>query len=391
MAIHNKLKIFFAFLFLTVLTSFGFSKVVYDDFYGYSLDLVEGFSEIDNEGDLGSHQFQHDNFPLNFIAKVYDGYGFYETEEAISYALDRLSSSYEVDNFEWNNTTSCIASFLFHLDQDYSGWACAAPLGTDTYIVLLTYAPKDISEACNDFMISSLNSLCINEYFYNNPGIVVTYAFPSLGEEEVVIEINGVPLSFTMDKVDSEASQFIVDLEFRILTKYASHPLMYEAWDRYYRTIYRDNYGRISELSRVIYDTLYPIAEEEREDNPMIQYAQYILSWVQNMDYVRAEDKSQSDFTSLPRILKGIGSDCDSRSLLVSSILEYSGVDCLLLVYPEYSHAILACQIDAPGQKFINPLNKEEYIMGETTAKVTWGTIAQEQTNKDKCFFVSLP
>ena len=50
-----------------------------------------------------------------------------------------------------------------------------------------------------------------------------------------------------------------------------------------------------------------------------------------------------------------------------------------------------AVQIDAPGQKFIPENTDMELLMGETTAKVTWGMIAQDMADREKWIPVYLP
>ena len=60
-----------------------------------------------------------------------------------------------------------------------------------------------------------------------------------------------------------------------------------------------------------------------------------------------------------------------------------------MLISREYSHAVAITQINAPGQKYLMESNKKEYLFGETTAKVTWGMIAQEHADRKKWIPVS--
>ena len=46
--------------------------------------------------------------------------------------------------------------------------------------------------------------------------------------------------------------------------------------------------------------------------------------------------------------------------------------------------AITATSIEAPGQKYHLKENNKDYIFGETTAKITWGMIAQNQSDRTK-------
>ena len=45
----------------------------------------------------------------------------------------------------------------------------------------------------------------------------------------------------------------------------------------------------------------------------------------------------------------------------------------------------------APGQKYEVEGTGRSFLMGETTAKVTWGTIAQEHADRSKWIPVIMP
>ena len=74
--------------------------------------------------------------------------------------------------------------------------------------------------------------------------------------------------------------------------------------------------------------------------------------------------------------------------MLVSALLNYTGIDTAILISREYSHAVVVTDIPAPGQTFTME-NGREYLFGETTAKVTWGMIAQEHADRTKWIPVS--
>ena len=134
--------------------------------------------------------------------------------------------------------------------------------------------------------------------------------------------------------------------------------------------------------------TGYPDLKKSAPQDADIKYAQALLSWVQGFGYERSKSKNESDFTSLPAAISGKGSDCDSRSMLISALLNYTGIDTALLISREYSHAMVITDIPAPGQTYTME-NGKEYLMGETTAKVTWGTIAADHADRTKWIPVS--
>ena len=118
------------------------------------------------------------------------------------------------------------------------------------------------------------------------------------------------------------------------------------------------------------------------------EYAQKLLTWTQDFKYER--EKNTSDFASLPSILLGGGSDCDSRSLLIAVLLQAINEDAIIFVSAEYSHAIAGFVSNHPGFGFT--VNGKTYLTGETTAKgLTWGKISGSQTDLEKWIPVVLP
>ena len=181
-------------------------------------------------------------------------------------------------------------------------------------------------------------------------------------------------------------------MEYSVLLLYAKHNLWKEAWQRYYRLIYRDNFGRLEQFSSDVLKTLYPLCTKTNPSNPELTYAQTILSWVQTFSYKRDNATAKDvDFTNLPAVLCGEGNDCDSRSMLVCVLLRFAGLESFMLISREYSHAMTVFENKAPGQKYTLEGTNRDFLMGETTAAVTWGTIAQEHADRSKWIPVILP
>ncbi len=80
--------------------------------------------------------------------------------------------------------------------------------------------------------------------------------------------------------------------------------------------------------------------------------------------------------------------DCDSRAMVMAIILERMGIDCVLMISREYSHAMLAVDVPGGGQRF--PYNGKAYLVAETTAKVGIGKIDSSQTDLSKWLAVDL-
>ena len=376
-------KLFYFLFIIFAITSYSFSEQITDRDFGFSLDIPEGFEIADYTEDGMSYVFSHPNIPVTLVMKLTEEKNAKSAAEVLNINLKKLNASGETDSFKWNGTVCGISYFSMSLDDNYSGWAVSAPVKIqDYYVILLCYAPES-KKGCDQFIISTINSLSINNEYLNTPGIITSYAFPPEGSESVLLKIGGKEIKTSLDKSDEEAAKFVIDLEYSVLNLYANHKMWKEAWQRYYRMIYRDNAGRLQQTAKNIYDSIYPELKKSKPQDADIKYAQALLSWVQTFGYERAQSKIESDFTSLPASIKGKGSDCDSRSMLVSVLLNYTGIDTAMLISREYSHAVVVTNIPAPGQTFTME-NGREYLFGETTARVTWGMLAQDQADRTK-------
>lgn len=376
-------KLFYFLFIIFAITSYSFSEQITDRDFGFSLDIPEGFEIADYTEDGMSYVFSHPNIPVTLVMKLTEEKNAKSAAEVLNKNLKKLNASGETDSFKWNGTVCGISNFSMSLDDNYSGWAVSAPVKIqDYYVILLCYAPES-KKGCEQFIISTINSLSINNEYLNTPGIITSYAFPPEGSESVLLKIGGKEIKTSLDKSDEEAAKFVIDLEYSVLNLYANHKMWKEAWQRYYRMIYRDNAGRLQQTAKNIYDSIYPELKKSKPQDADIKYAQALLSWVQTFGYERAQSKIESDFTSLPASIKGKGSDCDSRSMLVSVLLNYTGIDTAMLISREYSHAVVVTDIPAPGQTFTME-NGREYLFGETTARVTWGMLAQDQADRTK-------
>ena len=376
-------KLFYFLFIIFAITSYSFSEQITDRDFGFSLDIPEGFEIADYTEDGMSYVFSHPNIPVTLVMKLTEEKNTKSAAEVLNKNLKKLNASGETDSFKWNGTVCGISYFSMSLDDNYSGWAVSAPVKIqDYYVILICYAPES-KKGCEQFIISTINSLSINNEYLNKPGIITSYAFPPEGSESVLLKIGGKEIKTSLDKSDEEAAKFVIDLEYSVLNLYANHKMWKEAWQRYYRMIYRDNAGRLQQTAKNIYDSIYPELKKSKPQDADIKYAQALLSWVQTFGYERAQSKIESDFTSLPASIKGKGSDCDSRSMLVSVLLNYTGIDTAMLISREYSHAVVVTDIPAPGQTFTME-NGREYLFGETTARVTWGMLAQDQADRTK-------
>jgi hypothetical protein len=120
--------------------------------------------------------------------------------------------------------------------------------------------------------------------------------------------------------------------------------------------------------------------------NDPTETARRVLAWVQGFLYER--DFSGIDFVPPLTAAFEKRGDCDSRAMVMAIILERLGIDAVLMVSRDYSHAMLAVDVPGGGQRFT--FNGKAYLVAETTAKVGIGTIAAEQADFSKWLGVDL-
>lgn len=377
-------------LILTIIVIFSTAllnaEILMDDVFGYFMDLPEGFQMQDSDGD--SYLFYHPNFPVNLAVKIYSESKSADSQKVMENAISKLPSVQTNDcviSLTWNEKKSTIAEFTMQLDKTYYSYAACFPTEVENhYLFVMCYTPQDQLELTQQFCVSTINSFYRAEKYKNEPGILSTFAFQNTKTINVKRTFKGKTFEYTLGNEDLDANIFITELEYAILYLYREHSLGIEAWKRFYRRIYQDSYNRLASFCQAFYKTYYPMAMQENPSNPQIAYAQIVLDFVQEMQYKRADEKTDTDFTSMIEILYGVGNDCDSRSMLVSILLNHAGIETILLVSPTYSHAMAAVLNNAPGQKYTLKENGKQYLYGETTADVTWGMVAQDFSDESK-------
>ncbi|MCK9170073.1 MAG: hypothetical protein M0P01_06620 [Treponema sp.] len=370
------------------------AESVTDNEFGWSLDLPEGFKVDDHTDDGMSYLFSHDRMPVSLAVKLYEKGTYTSADDALSGAVAKLpAGTCRKTQFIWRNTDCALGTFSMTLGQkEYAGWAEAVTLPEkQTQIVLLCYADTKIKKDCEQFIMSVLNSLTIDRGSIFEPGIIASYAFPPTEKQNVTLTINGHDIQTQLDKDDIAAAEFVVNCEYAVLTLYADNAKWQQAWQRYYRLIFRDSCGRLKKASFDISNALSSDAKKLNPENPDEGMAQLLLTWTQGFTYER--EKDNADFTPLPAVLTGKGSDCDSRSLLACVLLENMGTKTALFISREYSHAVFGADVASlsAAENARMTAGDTDFLLGETTAHVNMGLIARDMQDTGKWIPVELP
>ena len=252
---------------------------------------------------------------------------------------------------------------------------------------MLTYADAQISRDCDQYMLSIIDSIFFCQEDFRRPGPVTTFAFPKTENAEIVLNIGGKTIISNLEADAIERSKFVLEREYDVLKIYGNHEKWKEAWQRYYRQLFRESYNAFDDIARDVYKELLPSAQKANFKAPHMEMIQMLLDWVQDMEYER--DRAHADFTVPVAAIQGFGCDCDSRSMLMCIMLEHFGIPTELFISREYSHAVFGAAVNQNGAAI--EANGINYVLGETTAQVNFGLIAQEHSDTSKWIEVDLP
>jgi len=337
-------------------------------FLGSFLDVPQGFEVISVRDDSFIFSAPEESGFLE--GKWYPKKSFKTVEEFAGSVMKDLKASGEGDGFSCSGREAYLSdvSFLAGGNQFY-GYAFFVGL-QEYWVVLLAFTTEDLFDAMNPYLVSAIDSFSADGSDLLSPGPMSQYLYPFPGPEthEVKIQIGDKRISFLFDEKEIEVARDVVERETKIMGGYDDSPVGIEAWKRFYRMVYRDNYGRIELISRRVASVLGGV-----EDKRL--FAERLLSWIQGFEYVQSGTLVISPIETL---LTARG-DCDSRSLLYTIILRQMGFDAVLLVSLDYSHALGAVDVPGSGARF--GFEGKQYVVAETTDKVGLGLIERSMAD----------
>ena len=391
------LSIFFA--------SLSSAELVSSQKFGYTLDFPEGFVIVDGTDDESMFQFASEVVPVTALLLA--------TEKASGASdflrdnLKKLGATVQgsgLSEISWRRRGVSVAQFVMQngvFDERQQGLAVCVPLSSpSSFLSLIVFAPKKSYYQYDCFVNSIIDSLAVDFGGFREVGIATLLKYPQAGKGDLGVKLNigGVEVSTKIGKGDASANQSVIDREFSVFRNYAmsGDPRVFQysisAWQRFYRMIAKDSFGRLKKVAQDIGFALSSAAAGKDPENPDAALAQMLLNWSQELAYARqSQSEDRADFNNLPSVLQNLGSDCDSRSMLLAVILKHLGLDTCVFVSPQYSHALLGVVLDGKqGTAF--EIDKKKYLLGDTTVKgLTFGKISAEQSNRSAWIEVEFP
>lgn len=244
-------------------------------------------------------------------------------------------------------------------------------------------AEEDFSER-QPFLLSVLDSYIPGENWRLTPGAVSTF-LEVTGEskkETVNVPFEDTVLSWKESSAGNQASQDVIEREALILSAYASVPeLFYPAWERYYRLIYRDSYSRLETLAEALQNGPLPINTSDPR-----AASERLLSWLQGFSYGSTE--RFSDLLSPSAACSSQTGDCDSLSLVLLILMDYYGIDGILILSQQAHHALTG--LDVPGEGIRYTEGGKSWVIAELTSNLTLGNLPDKLTPVSDWFGVKL-
>jgi hypothetical protein len=308
-------------------------------------------------------------------------------------SLTKLGSGGETTAYSYDGRDAVLADLSFSPDgQKRKGYAIfiegrKKPTAEYCY-ALLAYSSEADFPAYADFILSCLDSFSIDKAALRSPGPVSQFTLdwpPARDKQKTVVLSMGAPgtspVSLSLPWSDEEAAQERdTDMrEYKVLTAYANEAELWrDAWARFYRMAYRESAARLDRLA-------LEASRLAKADDPT-ETARRVLAWVQGFVYVR--DEKGTDFVPPLTAAYGATGDCDSRAMVAAIVLERLGIDSILMVSRDYSHAMLGVDVPGGGQRF--EFGGKKYLVGETTTKVGLGMIAADMADWTKWMGIDL-
>ncbi len=348
---------------------------------GIFIDLPSGFAPGEGDGKARFSYFSPDGeIELDILIQKPGEYP--AAEGMAATMLGKLGSQGQSTSFVYQRRRAVIAELSFAVGGvPRSGYGLFIGEASGSGYALLAHVRESRLEAAADFIMSCLDAFSIDRDARRFPGPVSQFLLPwpapRLESRTAVLPAGPIQVPWNPGEARQEA--YTVEREYRILTTYQADSAHWkDAWARFYRMVYRESSGRLDSFTKAFAGTL-PRADPTES-------ARRVLAWAQGFVFER--NLAGIDFVPPLAAAFERRGDCDSRALVMAVILEALGIDCVLMLSREYSHAMLAVDVPGGGQRF--PFQGREYLVAETTAGVGLGMIDSSQADFSKWLGVEL-
>lgn len=381
---------------LVLVLTGGFIRLSAEELWsdsGFFVDMPAGFKPMDGDGKT-RFAFSDPNGVMEYDIIAYEPGRYADAQALAAEALAKLGSKGEREDYSYEGRKAVFAELSFSMNgQTRRGYAifiegrrpsvASAPKsGAERSYALLAHAPEADAGSYSAFILSCLDAFSIDRAARRSPGPLSQYtlAWPAERSATKRVALPGEgQAELPWSDREAEQEEETATREYGVLKVYADEPTLWvDAWARFYRMIYRESAARLDRLA-------LEVAKVVPRDDPT-ETARRMLAWVQSFSYER--DTEGIDFVPpLAAAYEGRG-DCDARAVVAVALLERLGIDAILMLSRDYSHALFAVDVPGGGQRFT--FDGKKYLVAETTAMVGIGMIAAEQADWGKWMGVQL-
>ncbi len=340
---------------------------------GAVIDMPSGFTPGDAQ-DNARHSYLDADNGMEFDILIFKPGRYGSAELVAKDLLEQMGSKGDNSSFTYQGRGAVIAELAFAVgDVPRTGYAVfisgEAESSNSYALVASTETTRFVSYS--ELIVSCLDAFSIDRAARRFPGPVSQFLLPPAARaEKRTVLLPGGSVSLPWSSTEEQDELSVAEREFRVLTMYLkSDTLWQDAWARYYRMVYKESAAELDDLTQAFAGSL-PLGDPT-------ECARRVLAWVQGFHYER--DFAGIDFVvPLTAAFEQRG-DCDSRAMVMAVILERLGIDCILMISREYSHAMVGVDVPGGGQRF--PFNGKAWLVAETTARVGIGMIDSTQAD----------
>lgn len=349
-------------LFLAVMPYNAHAGEYFIEKWGCFLDLPQGITPLEVTDE--SAAFSDESGRIFFQIRIYPPERYDSAASIHSDIKSRLKAQGDGLSFAYNGMDAIFADYSFAAGSEpVRGYGFLLNGDRHDWVVL-SFCDSEIYEKYHFFLLSALDSFSINENALFSPGPVSLFyenSFADTAPVAILLDFEGKKIAEKTSAHRIEAAEVAAEREANVLSFFK--PSDTDAWSRFYRMIYRDNFSSLVNISEKMGAILAGLPPQEK--------ASRLLSWFQGFSYSRSG--TLADFSPPLTTLKDKSGDCDSLGLLYIIMLRYLGIDSILMVSSEYSHSMAAVDIPGKGARFSH--KNRQYLVAEMTRSVSIGMI----------------
>ena len=369
-----KSKFFILILLIGHISLFG--DIVAVPEYNFSIYPLEGWvlQDYSSSSDL-SWLSSDSSIALNIIS--YSGDRFSTVSEMFDELTPSLNATGDCVKFEYLDRECAIGEINLKVGNiQFKGWLLLIN-GEDYDYYLLSFSSLENYEGSINEIQSVIDSFALLGEGELSSGPITTFlnASPTRVKSSHEILFFSQTLKVELYEYDYSTAQSVIEREADIMGNYSNSPKeFYNAWRRYYKVLYRDNYKRLDPL----YSALKPYFPKGKYSD--YELTELLMFWIQGFKYGRTLEQKSDLINPLEAAVKGIG-DCDTRSLILGILLSKFNIDSLLLTSEKLKHAVVAVRCDGEGVKFKN--DGIDYLFVELTSKSLIGEIDESRAEPE--------